>query len=91
MRALVCPATAKQGGPRINDLTHTSYRGVLGTRGDLNPAFSYDAYFQYGRTNYAQVYRNEFSISRLTRALNGTGLSRVPSASSSFTSAQSSN
>ena len=59
-----------EGGPRISDLTHTSWRGVLGTRGDLNPAFSYDAYFQYGRTNYAQVYRNEFSISRLSRALN---------------------
>ena len=24
-----------EGGPRIADLTHTSYRGVLGTRGDL--------------------------------------------------------
>ena len=59
-----------EGGPRISDLKHTSYRGVVGTRGDLNPALSYDAYFQYGRTNYTQVYRNEFSISRLNRALN---------------------
>ena len=59
-----------EGGPRISDLTHTSWRGVLGTRGDLNPALSYDAYFQYGRTNYQQVYRNEFSIARLNRALN---------------------
>ena len=31
--------------------------------------WSYDAYFQYGRTNYTQVYQNEFSIARLTRAL----------------------
>jgi iron complex outermembrane receptor protein len=58
-----------EGGPRISDLKHTSFRGVLGARGDLNPAFSYDAYFQYGRTNYTQVYKNEFSVSRLNRAL----------------------
>ena len=59
-----------EGGPRISDLTHTTWRGVLGVRGDLNPAFSYDTYFQYGRNNYTQVYRNEFSVSRLNRALN---------------------
>jgi iron complex outermembrane receptor protein len=58
-----------EGGPRIADLKHLSYRGVLGTRGDLSKAFSYDAYFQYGKTNYTQVYKNEFSVSRLLRAL----------------------
>jgi iron complex outermembrane receptor protein len=58
-----------EGGPRISDLKHTAWRGVLGMRGDLNPAFSYDTYFQYGRTNYTQVYKNEFSVSRLNRAL----------------------
>ena len=41
---------------------------MLGTRGDLSNIFSYDAYFQYGRTNYTLVYENEFSISRLNRA-----------------------
>jgi iron complex outermembrane recepter protein len=59
-----------EGGPRISDLRHQSWRGVLGTRGDLSNVWSYDAYFQYGRTNYTQVYKNEFSISRLNRALN---------------------
>ena len=59
-----------EGGDRQADLTHTSYRGVLGTRGDLNSVFSYDAYYQYGRTDYEQVYRNEFSAARLTNALN---------------------
>ena len=59
-----------EGGPRISDLKHISYRGVLGTRGDLSNAFSYDAYFQYGKTNYTQVYKNEFSVRRLTNALN---------------------
>ena len=58
-----------EGGPRISDLRHQSWRGVLGLRGDLSNVFSYDTYFQYGRTNYTQVYRNEFAISRLNRAL----------------------
>ena len=42
---------------------------MVGTKGDLNDAFSYDAYYQYGRTNYTQVYKNEFSAARLVRAL----------------------
>ena len=42
---------------------------MLGTRGDLSNAWSYDAYFQYGRTNYTQVYKNEFSARALNRAL----------------------
>ena len=67
-----------EGGPRIADLKHTSYRGVLGTRGDLSNAWSYDAYFQYGRVNYSQVYKNEFSQARLIRALNVVDDPRTP-------------
>ncbi|HEY0628756.1 MAG TPA: TonB-dependent receptor [Sphingomicrobium sp.] len=59
-----------EGGPRQADFRHTSYRGVVGSRGDLSSAFSYDAYYQYGRTNYTQVFRNEFSRERLKRASN---------------------
>jgi outer membrane receptor protein involved in Fe transport len=58
-----------EGGGRVSDLTHTSYRGVVGTKGDLDAAWSYDAYYQYGQTNYTQVYRNEFSAARLNKAL----------------------
>jgi iron complex outermembrane receptor protein len=59
-----------EGGPRIADLKHTNWRGVVGSRGDLSKVWSYDAYFQYGRTDYSQVFRNEFSVARLNRALN---------------------
>jgi len=59
-----------EGGPRIGDLEHTEWRGVLGMKGDLSNVWSYDSYFQYGRTDYSQVYRNEFSASRLRNALN---------------------
>ena len=58
-----------EGGPRIADLQHTQYRAVIGSKGNLGPAFTYDVYYQYGRTNYAQTYRNEFSTRKLTRAL----------------------
>ncbi|MCJ2188155.1 TonB-dependent receptor domain-containing protein [Novosphingobium beihaiensis] len=58
-----------EGGPRLSDLQHTAFRTVIGTRGDLGKAWSYDAYYQYGRTNYSQVYSNEFSAVRLGNAL----------------------
>jgi iron complex outermembrane recepter protein len=58
-----------EGGPRINDLKHQAFRTVIGVKGDISDAWSYDAYYQYGRTSYSQVYSNEFSIARLTNAL----------------------
>jgi iron complex outermembrane recepter protein len=58
-----------EGGPRQSDLQHTSFRTVIGTKGDLGEAWSYDAYYQYGRTNYTQVYTNDVSVARLTKAI----------------------
>lgn len=65
-----------EGGGRQDDLQHVSYRAIIGAKGDLSPAWSYDAYYQYGRNNYAQTYLNDFSVVRLGRALdvvNGPG------------------
>ncbi|MCW3846274.1 TonB-dependent receptor [Sphingomonas sp. LB-2] len=58
-----------EGGPRRDDLQHTSYRLVAGVKGDLGGGFSYDAYYQYGRTNFAETYYNDVSVSRMTKAL----------------------
>jgi len=58
-----------EGGPRISDLKHVNYHAVLGVKGDLSKVWSYDSYFQYGKTDYTQVYKNEFSVSRLKNAL----------------------
>lgn len=69
-----------EGGARIAELQHTNFRAVLGTKGNLGEAWSYDAYYQYGRTNYSQVYRNEFSAARLTKALDVVTDTRVGSA-----------
>ncbi len=66
-----------EGGPRISDLQHTAFRTVIGTRGELGAAWNYDVYYQYGRTNYSQVYSNEFSVARLTNALDAVDDPRV--------------
>ncbi|WP_126173258.1 TonB-dependent receptor domain-containing protein [Altericroceibacterium xinjiangense] len=58
-----------EGGGRQDDLQHTNYRAVIGMRGELSPIWSYDAFYQYGRTIFAQTYLNDFSVTRLTRAL----------------------
>ena len=58
-----------EGGPRRDDLQHTSYRAVIGTKGSLGKAWNYDVYYQYGRTNFAETYFNDFSVSRLKNAL----------------------
>ncbi|QNA87074.1 TonB-dependent receptor [Sphingomonas sp. So64.6b] len=67
-----------EGGPRQSDLQHTNFRGVIGSKGDLDKNWSYDAYYQYGRSNYSQVYSNEFSVARLGRALNVVDDPRTP-------------
>ncbi len=58
-----------EGGDRIDDLRHTSYRLVLGVKGNIDPTWSYDLYAQYGTTIYAENYSNEFSVSRVQNAL----------------------
>jgi iron complex outermembrane receptor protein len=58
-----------EGGGRQADLRHTSYRVVAGARGDIAKGVSYDVYGQFGSTIFNEVYRNEFSITKTTRAL----------------------
>ncbi|MFM7348268.1 MAG: TonB-dependent receptor domain-containing protein [Erythrobacter sp.] len=71
-----------EGGPRQDDLQHISYRAVIGAKGEIDKAWSYDVYYQYGRNNYSQTYLNDFSVTRLGRALdvvrgpNGTPVCR---------------
>jgi outer membrane receptor protein involved in Fe transport len=66
-----------EGGGRLNDIQHTSYRGIVGVRGELGQAWSYDVYGQYGTTEFSNSYFNDFSITRGGRALiavdDGTG------------------
>jgi len=58
-----------EGGPRFDDLRHTSNRVLAGVRGDINEAWSYDVSANFSRTRYSQVYNNDLSITRIGRAL----------------------
>ncbi|HEY6661781.1 MAG TPA: TonB-dependent receptor [Sphingomicrobium sp.] len=58
-----------EGGGRDDDLEHSAWRIVGGVKGDLLKGLSYDAYYQFGTSRLTETYRNDFSISRLTRAL----------------------
>jgi iron complex outermembrane receptor protein len=71
-----------EGGGRRDDLRHTAYRFTVGLRGDLNDNWRYDVYGQFNRTIYSEEYLNDFSITRLTKALdvvNNGGVARCAS------------
>ncbi|MEA3015221.1 MAG: iron complex outerrane recepter protein [Sphingomonadales bacterium] len=67
-----------EGGGRRDDLQHTNYRIVAGMRGELSPAWSYDMYYQFAQTNFAETYTNDFSVTRLTRAIDIVDDPRTP-------------
>jgi outer membrane receptor protein involved in Fe transport len=62
--------------PRTGTFNHTSYKADFGARGDLDSAWSYDAYIQYGTSSYQQEQGGYASLARLQNALevnpNGT-------------------
>lgn len=58
-----------EGGGRQDTIGHTSYRGVVGVKGDFAKHWNYDVFLQHGRVNYSEAYLNDFSITRSQRAL----------------------
>jgi outer membrane receptor protein involved in Fe transport len=58
-----------EGGGRDDDVRHTDYRIVAGMRGDAAKGISYDAYYQSGHTLRNETYLNDFSVTRLARAI----------------------
>lgn len=67
-----------EGGGRVNDFHHTSYRMVAGLKGKIDDVWSYDLYGQYGHTEYQQVLSNYLSISKTRDALNVGGTAANP-------------
>jgi len=57
-----------EGGGRQDDIRHTSYRAIVGTKGDVG-AWSYDASLQQGKVVFQETYKNDFSIERSAKAL----------------------
>lgn len=63
-----------EGGGRRDVLNHDAWRIVGGMRGDVARGISYDAYYQRGRTRRNEHYLNDFSITRLGRAIDAVAV-----------------
>ncbi|MGZ6015863.1 MAG: TonB-dependent receptor domain-containing protein [Phenylobacterium sp.] len=69
-------------GPRQDNLRHTSYRIVLGLKGQLNDSWNYDLYGQYSDTIYAEEFLHDASASRIQRALHVVDVGGTPTCES---------
>jgi outer membrane receptor protein involved in Fe transport len=58
-----------EGGGRDEVYDHTDYRLVGGMRGDIAKGLTYDVSYQYSRSGFQHAHFNDFSLIRLTRAL----------------------
>jgi outer membrane receptor protein involved in Fe transport len=58
-----------EGGGRQDDIRHTSYRGVIGVKGEFAKVWNYDVYGYEGKVVYQETYKNDFSIARAALAL----------------------
>lgn len=60
---------AVEGGPRFDDLRHTSFRSLVGVRGEITDAWSYDAFANFSRLIFSETYQNDLSTTRIIRSL----------------------
>ena len=67
-----------EGGGRQDSINYTSYRGVVGVRGEFMPGWNYDVAAQFSRVRLARTYLNDFSVTRLTRALDVVDVGGTP-------------
>jgi iron complex outermembrane recepter protein len=58
-----------EGGGRQQDFHNSSFRGLLGSRGDIAEGWTYDASVQFSRTSANQRTLNYFSITKINNAL----------------------
>jgi iron complex outermembrane recepter protein len=58
-----------EGGPRVTDFRHTSFRMVVGARGDLGGGWSYDISAQHEESLYQQLYLHDLSKQKVQNAL----------------------
>jgi len=59
-----------EGGDRINELTHTSFRIVAGLKGEIIDGWKFDTYAQEGMTGFENYGTGNFSKTNLANALN---------------------
>ncbi len=67
-----------EGGPRISQLEHTDIHEILGVKGKMDDAWTYDATLNWSLVNFTEVNQNYLSASRMVNALNVTGTAANP-------------
>ena len=58
-----------EGGPREDEYSHTSYRGVFGVRGEIVDDWNYDAYGLFSQTRAFDYHNNDTSTEHMQNAL----------------------
>lgn len=71
-----------EGGGRREDIRDTSFRAVIGVKGEIAEGWSYDLTGSYALVNYQQSSLNEFSVNRLNNALHVVSVAGVPTCES---------
>lgn len=71
-----------EGGGRQDSINYESYRGVIGVRGEFTEGWNYDVAAQFSRVRLARTYLNDFSNTRLGRALDVVDVGGVPTCQS---------
>ena len=71
-----------EGGGRQDSINYESYRGVVGVRGEITSGWNYDVAAQFSRVRLARTYLNDFSNTRLGRALDVVDVGGTPTCQS---------
>jgi iron complex outermembrane receptor protein len=71
-----------EGGQRVDEFHHQSYRLVLGLKGEISEPWSYDASVTYGRVNSRETLSNDISQAHLANALDVVSAGGVPTCQS---------
>jgi iron complex outermembrane recepter protein len=58
-----------EGGPRQDNYTHTTYRGVLGLRGEITEGWTYDVDGTFSQTRSLDFHTNDTSTNLMQNAL----------------------
>jgi iron complex outermembrane recepter protein len=67
-----------EGGPRISDLEHTDIHEVLGVKGKMDDAWTYDVTLNYSLVNFTETNLNYLSATRMANALDVVSSSAGP-------------
>ncbi|MEL0640461.1 TonB-dependent receptor [Pseudoalteromonas aliena] len=62
-----------EGGPREDNLEHTSYRILTGMEGEINDSWSYDISYNYSSTSSSSVYKNDLLAPKIAPRVGAVG------------------